>query len=551
LVVTTSPSAPRACDGAVDNRGRDSNAVSTSKGKSEDKAHEQVREWERLNRLKAEFLANVSHELRTPIHAIIGYTELLLDSVYGPINDEQEDAVDFIRESAQDLLSLVNNLLDLSRIESGRADLILQSFDVRDVVSEVTSQLKPIADGKHIPLNALVVTDDFVIRSDRGKLKQILLNLVGNAIKFTDHGKVTIAVTADTNARTGDKSTPARLSISVQDTGIGIPTDKLDRIFEKFYQVDSSAHRLHEGTGLGLYITKQLLDLLAGRVDIQSTPAKGTTVTISLPRNFEEIKGIQRLRSRITTACSAVPDTGSDDKRLVLVVSEQPDIARILAAGLGSREYHVRTARDGEEAVSLAVKLHPLVVLLDAHACSAELWSVFQELKAKPETKNIPIIFLSNEATSGAGTPPTVATMPSPRNVLRSVRAVASNSRKNVLIVDDEESFRDVLKCVLDGEGYRLYEAATGREAIAKLESEKPDLVLLDLNLPDTDGWGVMQYMTQHSKFKNVEVLIISGLMLDERETAEIETRKYEYIYKGDFKVDHVLERVADLLEVS
>jgi CheY-like chemotaxis protein len=120
-----------------------------------------------------------------------------------------------------------------------------------------------------------------------------------------------------------------------------------------------------------------------------------------------------------------------------------------------------------------------------------------------------------------------------------------------VLIVDDEESFRDVLKCVLDGEGYRLYEAATGQEAIAKLESERPDLVLLDLNLPDTDGWGVMQYMTQHSKFKDVEVLIISGLMLDERETAEIETRKYEYIYKGEFKVDHVLERVADLLEVN
>jgi CheY-like chemotaxis protein len=145
----------------------------------------------------------------------------------------------------------------------------------------------------------------------------------------------------------------------------------------------------------------------------------------------------------------------------------------------------------------------------------------------------------------------TVATAPTPRDVLRSVRAATTNGRKNVLIVDDEESFRDVLKCILDGEGYQLHEAATGREAIAKLEADKPDLVLLDLNLPDTDGWGVMQYMTQHPKFKDVEVLIISGLMLNERETAEIETREYEYIYKGEFKVDHVLERVADLLEVN
>jgi CheY-like chemotaxis protein len=337
----------------------------------------------------------------------------------------------------------------------------------------------------------------------------------------------------------------------VQDTGVGIPTDKLGQIFEKFYQVDSSAHRSHEGTGLGLYITKQLLDLLAGHVDVQSTPGKGTTVTISVPHNFEEIEGIQRLRSRIAAASSAVPSTGGDEERLVLVVSEQPDIARILAAGLGSREYHVRTARDGEEAMALAVKLHPLVVLLDAHASSPELWSVFQELKTKPETKNIPIIFLSNDATGGVGTPLTVATAPTPRDVLRSIRAATTNGRKNVLIVDDEESFRDVLKCILDGEGYQLHEAATGREAIAKLEADKPDLVLLDLNLPDTDGWGVMQYITQHPKFKDVEVLIISGLMLNERETAEIETREYEYIYKGEFKVDHVLERVADLLEVN
>jgi CheY-like chemotaxis protein/nitrogen-specific signal transduction histidine kinase len=525
--------------------------VSTAKGKSEGNTHEQVRDLETVNRLKAEFLANVSHELRTPIHAIIGYTELLLDSVYGQITDEQEDAVGFIRESAQDLLSLVNNLLDLSRIESGRADLILQSFDLRDLVSEVIGQLKPIADGKHNTLTSVVLIDHSVIRSDRGKLKQILVNLVENAIKFTDHGKVTIAIAANPNTEPGDNDTVRRIFISVQDTGMGIPADKLGRIFEKFYQVDSSVHRSHEGTGLGLYITKQLLDLLSGRVDIESTPAKGTTVTISLPHNFEEIAGIQRLRSRIAAASSAAPATTGDEKRLVLVVSEQPDIARILAAGLGSREYHVRTAHGGEEAVTLAVKLHPLVVLLDAHASSAELWSVFQELKTKPETNSIPIIFLSNDVASDAGTPLTVDAAPSARDVLRSVRAAAINGSKNVLIVDDEESFRDVLKCVLDGEGYQLYEAATGREAITKLETEKPDLVLLDLNLPETDGWGVMQYMKQHPKFKDVDVLIISGLMLDERETAEIETREYEYIYKGEFKVDQVLERVADLLEVN
>jgi CheY-like chemotaxis protein len=525
--------------------------VSTAKAKSQNVASEQVRHWENVNRLKAEFLANVSHELRTPIHAIIGYTELLLDSVYGQVNDEQEEAVLFIRESAQDLLNLVNNLLDLSRIESGRTDLILQSFDLRGLVGEVIGQLKPIAEGKHVELGSVISIDNSVIRTDRGKLKQILVNLIGNALKFTEHGKVRIAISADAKSHPGINSESPRLAISVQDTGCGIPADKLNRIFEKFYQVDSSAHRQHEGTGLGLYITKQLVDLLAGCVEISSPPSRGTTVTISLPQNFEEVEGIQRLRSRIAAASTAAPDAEGDTKRLVLVVSERPDIARILADGLGSHEYNVRTARDCEEAVTLAVKLQPLVVLLDAHDSSSQLWSVFQELKTKPETKNIPTIFLSNDGAQSVGGSLTVSSALNPRDVLRSVRAATIAGKKNVLIVDDEESFRDILKCALSEEGYRVSEAATGKEAIAMLESNKPDLLLLDLKLPDTDGWSIAQYITQHAKFKDIEILILSGTMLNERESTEIQTRDYAYINKGDFKVHNVLEKVADLLEVT
>jgi len=525
--------------------------VSTAKSKSKDVAPEQVRSWEHVNRLKAEFLANVSHELRTPIHAIIGYTELLLDSVYGTVNDEQEEAVRFIRESAQDLLDLVNNLLDLSRIESGRTDLILQSFDLRSLVGELTNQLKPLADARRIELTSTVLIDNAVIRTDRGKLKQVLINLVGNAIKFTDHGKVTIAISTDAKVPPDGARVSPRFAISVQDTGIGIAPDKLDQVFQKFYQVDSSTHRAHEGTGLGLYITKQLLDLLAGRVEIQSTPGKGTLVTISLPQNFEEIEGIHRLRSRIVAATTSAADVDSGSKRLVLVVSERPDIARILTDGLGSHEYQVRTARDGEEAVTLAVTLHPLVVLLDAHDSSSELWSVFQELKTKPETKDIPIIFLSNDSANGVGAPLAVASALNPRDVLRSVRAATVTGKKNVLIVDDEESFREVLKCTLSAEGYQLSEAATGKEAIAKLEAEKPDLLLLDLNLPDSDGWDVIHYIAGHPTLKDVQVLVMSGAMLNETQSAEIQTHEYGYIDKGEFKVDRVLATVADLLEVD
>lgn len=524
--------------------------MSTAKHKSEVIIGEQVRALEHINRLKAEFLANVSHELRTPVHAIIGYTELLLDAVYGQMTDEQEESVRYIRESAQDLLSLVNNLLDLARIESGRTDLILESFDLRGLVGELIGQLKPLADGKRLELNSTILIDNTVIRTDRGKLKQILVNLVGNAIKFTEHGKITIAISADLNSASTTHA-PLRLALSVQDTGVGIAADKLDRLFEKFYQVDSSVNRAHEGTGLGLYITKQLVELLAGRVDIRSTLGKGTTVSISIPQKFEEIEGIQRLRTRLAAASNATPDVTGDTQRLVLVVSERPDIARILAAGLGSHEYNVRTARDGEEAVTLAVKLRPLVVLLDAHDSSSELWSVFQELKTKPETKDIPTIFLSNNTTQGVGTPLNVASALNPRDVLRSVRAATSTGKKNVLIVDDEESFREVLKCALGEEGYQLSEAVTGKEAIAKLQTSTPDLLLLDLKLPDVDGWGVMRYITEQPRLKDMQVLIISGIMLNEGQSEEILTRDYAFINKGDFKVNRVLEKVADLLEVN
>ena len=193
--------------------------MSTAKRKSEDVTGEQVHSLENINRLKAEFLANVSHELRTPVHAIIGYTELLLDTVYGQMTDEQEESVRYIRESAQDLLSLVNNLLDLARIESGRTDLILESFDLRGLVGELIGQLKPLADGKRLELNSTVLIDNAIIRTDRGKLKQILVNLVGNAIKFTEHGKVTIAISADGGRRLPTRpGAPATPTVTIPDS---------------------------------------------------------------------------------------------------------------------------------------------------------------------------------------------------------------------------------------------------------------------------------------------------------------------------------------------
>jgi CheY-like chemotaxis protein/nitrogen-specific signal transduction histidine kinase len=526
--------------------------MSTTSHSSGQPSVEQLSQLETANRLKSEFIANVSHELRTPLHAIVGYAELLLEGVYGTLNDEQAQTVQYVNDSASDLLGIVNNLLDLSKIESGRADLILSSFDLRDLIGELLTQIKPLADEKHLVLESTVKVDNSLIRTDRGKMKQILTNLVGNAVKFTDSGKVTVVVSpASVSPAKPNGPHSRRLLISVQDTGVGIPADKLDKIFEKFYQVDGSASRSHEGTGLGLYITKQLLELIAGTVEVKSTAGKGTTVTISLPENYEEIEGIQRLRRHLATAkATAHSEQGASD-RLVLAVSDNPDIARILTDGLGSADYSVRVVHASNEVISLARKLRPLVILLNAENSSSEFWSIFQELKSHTETKDIPTIFLGNDDARHLGVPLSVAAPMNRQEVLRSIRATTRTGKKNVLIVDDDESFREVLKCVLAEEGYQISEAADGKDALARLAEVKPDLLVLDLHIPEIDGWEVIRHITQDAGLKDMEVLVISGDMLDDKETAVINARAAGFICKADFKVNTVLDKVADLLEVN
>jgi CheY-like chemotaxis protein len=501
--------------------------------------------------LKTEFVANVSHELRTPVHAIIGYTELLLEGVYGTLSDEQSDTVNYIRDSANDLLSLITNLLDIAKIESGRSDLILSSFDLRDLIGEVFGQLKPLAGAKRLNLLSKVLVENATVRTDRPKLKQVLVNLIGNAVKFTSSGAITVTVTEpDATESSGSQPAHGTLLISVQDTGVGIPPEKLNRIFEKFYQVDSSTSRAHEGTGLGLYITKQLLDVLAASIEVTSAVNQGACFTIQLPRSFEEIAGIHRLRNRLAAARATTGATG-DAKRLVLVVSDNPDIARILSDGLGSADFTVRVTGAGNETVALAKKLSPLVILLNAEASSSSFWSVFQELKSQPETKDIPVIFLGNDMAHGLGAPLAVAAPLDRREVLRSIRAATSTSKKNVLIVDDDDTFREILTGAFAEEGYQVSEAVDGKQAIEKLTTNKPDLVVLDLNIPEIDGWGVTRHIMEHPELKDVEVLVISGDPLTPAETAALTASGSGFIYKADFKVNAVLETVAGLLEVN
>lgn len=504
-------------------------------------------EGDPAHRLQSQFLAHITHELRTPVHAIIGYVELLTDGTYGPLNDQQRSTLSYLRQSAQDLLSLINNLLDVARIESGRADLMLETFDLRDLIADVCHLLQPLAEAKCLELGSRIEMANPILRTDRAKLKQVLINLLGNAIKFTETGRITIRATTCAGGEVGFYTTRPHVAIAVTDTGCGIPADELRSLFEKFYRCASTPSHT-EGTGLGLFITKHLVELLNGKIDIMSSPGRGSTFTVTIPTNYEEVEAIQRLRGCVE---QALPGDAQPADRSVLVLSDNPNIGQLLRQALGTAQYTVSVLPAGRSAVQWARQHRPFVILFDAEQSAAEAWGSFYELKNDRTTRDIPTIFLGPNHGDRVGTAVPMTTSLNRYDLLRQVRAATQAGQKRVLIADDDPLFREVLRCALADEGYQLDEATNGAEAIAKMDTAVPDLLLLDLRMPDVDGWAVLQHIAGQPRLKNCRVLIITGDTLRPEETATLEAQTAGVLSKEQFRVQTVLARVAQTLEVN
>ena len=503
-------------------------------------------------RLEAEFISNVSHELRTPLHAIVGYVDLLQEGIYGAVPPEQAQILGYIHESATGLLDLVRNLLDLSRLESGRADLILTKFDLRELVDELFRQFRSLAETKKLGLELNVengVVDTFV-RSDRGKLKQVLANLIGNSLKFTKTGKITVSISVSAQSVPVPIQHSEHLLIAVEDTGCGIPADKIDKIFERFYQADGSASRAYEGTGLGLYIVKQLVDLLAATISVRSKLDTGSKFTVLLPRNYEELKSVQRLSHRLAAGNAYQKGHG---KQRVLILSNDTQIARLLADGLAADEYTVQIVPANSQALQSIEQFQPMVIMLDAETAESqdEFWLLFRELKTNPATRDIPTVFLGQDEAKQAGMPLTVAASFNRQEVLQSIRESLPPGKKSVLIIDDDACICALLAEALAGEGYEITTAGDGRTAIEKLEALRPNLVLLDLNLPQIDGWGVLRHMTQNPHLRGCEVLVISGSTPTDDQVVILDTHTRGFISKQDFKINKFLDEISKVLKGS
>jgi PAS domain S-box-containing protein len=468
---------------------------------------------ETANRTKSEFLANMSHELRTPLNAIIGFSELLSEQLFGPLNERQKEYSESILSSGRHLLQLINDVLDLSKIEAGRLELELDEVKVLEAIDSAITIVRTLAHKKRVQLRIDAAADCPTLEADPAKLKQVLFNLLSNAIKFTpEGGQVTVSVSFSGGADM-EATEPTCVRFSVTDSGIGLRPEDLEKVFDEFVQVDASLSRRHQGTGLGLSLTRKLVELHGGRIWAESPGLdKGSTFHVMLP--LEHAAPVNPLGNGV-----APPMINPEsDRRLVLVVEDDRATSRLLADYLTQEGYTVAQAYSGEEALRLAADLRPHAITLDILLPGLDGWQVLTELKSNPATCDIPTVVVSVTEDRKIGLAVGAVdwlVKPVDRQrllaALQRADAISGGQARRVLVVDDEAPARRLLRDVLTVHGYDVLLADGGRSGIDRAVAELPDLIVLDLMMPGVNGFDVVRELRQHPRAARIPVVIYTA----------------------------------------
>ena len=491
------------------------------------------------DRLKSEFLANMSHELRTPLNSVIALSGILLARMDGDLTEEQEKQVKIIKKSGKNLLELINDILDLSKIESGKMEISLEEFYIEDVVNDDRAMVTPLASEKEINISFIKNEEIPLIRSDRNKIKQILLNLLSNAVKFTPTGG---SITIDATGRDG------RVELRVTDTGIGIAKENLDKIFDEFRQVDGSSTREYGGTGLGLAITRRLVKLLGGEIRVESEIGKGSTFTIDIPVTLDGIEPLTVAASRI--------DPG---RKTILAVDDDPSVIYVLKKYLEGEGYQVVPAHNGAEAIRLAREVKPFAITLDIMIPGRDGWEVINELKGDPTTEHIPIVVISILDNKSLGFSLGVTeylTKPVERNTvlnalgrLMSPRCIGMDCTPNVLLVDDDPIHIMAMKAVLADSGYKVTVAPGGKEAIEILKEATPCAIILDIMMPEVDGFMVLEELKKRKETRDIPVIILTAKDITDDDKKRLNGSIQDIIGKGNFAHEEVLRDLKNIME--
>jgi signal transduction histidine kinase/CheY-like chemotaxis protein len=457
------------------------------------------------NRTKSSFLANMSHELRTPLNAIIGYSEILQEDAADKNDQAPIEDLKKIEGAGRHLLGLINNILDLSKIEAGKMDVFIEPVDIQALVKEVLSIIKPLTDKNENVIEVICPADIGSFRSDQTKLKQCLLNLLSNASKFTSKGRLTLTV-----AREGG----SQIRFGVSDTGVGMTQEQLGRLFQAFSQADASTTKRFGGTGLGLAITKHFCIMLGGNVTVESTPGRGSTFTIRLPD-----------QGAVPAAAEApAPVVAADGRATVLVVDDDASVRALLAKTLEKEGYRVIPAGNGVEALALAREHRPQAITLDVMMPQMDGWGALKELKADAALRDIPVIMITVLNERGMAIPLGAAdfvTKPIDRQRLTAIlrEHCAGPSGASILVVEDDLPTREALCRSLTSMGYVAHEAVNGQTGLDWLASHlAPSLILLDLMMPQMDGFEFLRELRKQPAYANVPVIVVTAKELTEED---------------------------------
>lgn len=461
---------------------------------------------QRASELKSHFLSNMSHEFRTPLNSILALSQILLDRMDGDLSPEQEKQVTFMRRSAQDLTDLVNDLLDLAKVEAGKVTIRPTAFSVESLFAALRGMLRPLL-AQNSSVSLVFEDPDGIpeLFTDEAKVSQVLRNFISNALKFTERGEVRVTV------RAGHDET---IVFSVADTGIGIAPDDQDRIFQEWEQVEGKHQKISKGTGLGLPLSRKLAQLLGGDVYVKSEIGTGSTFFVSVPISYAG-----------KTEAVYVPDVKRDldaSKLPVLVVEDNREALFIYEKYLKGTGFQVVPAQDLKEARKALQEFKPVAIVLDVLLHGEHSWHLLQELKENPSTREIPVYVVTvveNEGKAMALGATGFHAKPIDRAwLLDQLQKTLVREHDQILIIDDDEISRYLLKGVLGSRGYRLFEARGGVEGLRFAKEKKPSLIILDLSMPDLSGFEVLEYLKADPDTQQIPVVIYTSQRLESAE---------------------------------
>ena len=491
---------------------------------------------EELNRLKSEFMATMSHELRTPLASILGYISLLRKNVYGEVPGKQDNVLERVEVNGKNLLQLINNILDLSKLSAHRMTLDPETFKSADLLKELVEAIEPLTQAKKLALT--IQNDDSPwLLADKTKLKQILINLVGNAIKFTKEGSISVRV------RTLDET---KLEIEVRDTGIGISAADIPRLFQEFQQIDSSTTREYGGTGLGLSISKKMLELMSGTIEVESVVGKGSCFRILLPAR------IAAPYVPLQIVGEASPPVDPNEK-IILSIDDDPDILRLLKDGLEGTGYRFISAQSGEEGIAMARKYHPHLITLDIMMSHMDGWSVLQVFKNDPELRKIPTYVVSivdnKPLATSLGVTGYILKPFTREDLLEKLKLLPKNRAQQVLVVDDDPQVRSLFGKFLNDEGYDVVGSASGEEALERMKHLKPDILFLDLLLPQMSGFEVLKGMDDMHMAEPPVVFVMAEHELSSEEKDFLSRRVKMIFQKQAIRLSDLLPSLKEKLD--